>query len=110
MPKVKRDPANYREMLEPHESAEDADEALSAFFGAVSDLRKEHRIPNVLIVADIAYMRGGEEVPGRLCLNFGDQHHAYPLAAFAYGYEKARAAEFIAETERLAALSRKAPK
>jgi hypothetical protein len=108
--KVTRDPATYRSMLEPHASAAEADQALNDFVEDVRAARAKYKLPNVLIVADVNYMNDGEETSGRVCVNIGDSHHGYPLAAFAYGYEKAKAAEFIAETERLAALTRKAPK
>jgi hypothetical protein len=96
------DPANYRAMLEPHESVDAANEAANAFFEGVAELRKNHRLPNVLIVADVHYLaEGGTETPGRVSSFLGDVLHAEELAAYAHGYETARRQERIGAMTRM---------
>lgn len=95
------DAANYRAMLEPHESVDAANEAANAFFEGVAELRKKHRLPNVLIVADVHYLgEDGADAEGRLSSFLGDSNHAEELAAYAHGYETARRQERISAMTR----------
>lgn len=94
MSQLFKDPANYRAMLEPHGSVDEANAAASAFFDGVMELRKKFRLPNVLVVADVHYLaEDGEEIIGRLSSMIGDAVHAEDLAAYAHGYETARRQE-----------------
>ena len=60
------DPARYRKAAEPHESRQDAENALKAFYNELSELRVKYRIKDILftlallacIVAFVFYVAG----------------------------------------------------
>ena len=93
------DPALYREMSVPHESAESANAAVQAFAEDVAAARKKHRIRDVLVVAQLGVMCGETEKDAATSFSFGDQGRIVEMAAYAYG------AETEAHTERLSRLA-----
>lgn len=82
-----KDPSLYRRMSEPHESIETANAAWLAFYDDVRAVREKHRIPDVLIVAELAFINNGEEAHAPVCSTIGNARIAVELAAFAYGQE-----------------------
>jgi hypothetical protein len=81
------DPSLYRRMSEPHESLEAANAAWLAFYADVRAAREKHRIPDVLIVAELPFIDNGEESRAPVCSTIGNARIAVELAAFAYGQE-----------------------
>lgn len=88
-----QDPKTYREMLVPHESRDVAAEQADAFIEGVRELRKKHRMANVLLVVEIRYEAGGEETNGMVSAHLGDTLQAEPMAAFAYGFQASASRE-----------------
>lgn len=62
MSQLFKDPANYRAMLEPHGSVDEANAAASAFFDGVMELRKKFRLPNVLASLALAFAEATGDV------------------------------------------------
>lgn len=85
--------ANYRKMSEPFENAEQASEAMQAFFDAVNEARKKHRIMDVHVIVKMNIMRGpiGEEVEGSALASahFGNTLEGAPMCAWGLGHEQA---------------------
>ena len=75
-------PELYAELSKPHENAEAGGAALKAFFADVYELRKKHRIPDVLIAAAVIVDPG--PAPVAVCYYAGDQALALPMSAMAY--------------------------
>lgn len=89
------DPENYRKMSEPFASADEANAALKEFMAGVRELRKKHRIADVLtVVAVNAKYESGE---GRAITHGfnGNSQNAEGMAAYAYGQESADRREWM---------------
>lgn len=88
-PQGKNDPANYRKLAEPFPDSESANGAINAFWEELYELRNKHRLANlhVTISVNVAYPEG--EVPVMVTLHMGDALQALPMAAWAFGHEKA---------------------
>lgn len=93
---IKNDPENYYKMSEPFESSDLANEAIKQFHDELAELRKKHKIRDVLIVLNgaVRYEDGnvGEYM---ICNTFGSVMNAMTMAAFAYGQEKENHSEII---------------
>ena len=89
------DPALYREMSVPHESADTANAAVQAFAEDVAAARKKHRIRDVLVVAQLGVTCGETEKDAATSFSFGDQGRIVELAAYAYGAETEAQAEWL---------------
>lgn len=83
---TEQNPKLWREMNEPHESVEVANEAARAFYDGVKALREQHRMADVVIVTQMRFMQtDGAEGEGLTMLALGDSLHAESMAAYAYG-------------------------
>ena len=103
---VKRhDPALYRQMSIPFNTIDQANEALAAFFAEVAELRKKHRIADVVCLCEISHTLDGEEVRGSAHLHLGDVGAHLPMLAREYGAARQKHEDDMA---RLIANSRRA--
>jgi hypothetical protein len=94
----KKNPKLWREMQEPHESAEAVNAAVDAFLDDVGKAREKHRIADVLTCATLRYVdETGEEVEAMLSHHYGDFTHAEGLAAYSYGRIAQQRQEMIAK-------------
>ncbi len=84
------DPALYRRMSEPFPDSETANDAVQAFFAGVEKLREQHRISDVLVLAEIGVMTDGTETRGAAQLFRGSRANIMPMLARAYGAERQR--------------------
>lgn len=96
------DPATYRALSEPFADTNAANEAIHRFLRGVSELRKECRVPDVLISLSANVQYGdGKEGEVALSCHFGDSRNAEMLAAFALGqFREERQADINATMKR----------
>lgn len=81
-----KDQKLYRQMQEPHESADAAQAALTAFLEDLGELRKKHRIAEVLTCPTVRFIDKGDFESEAIVPHFyGDNSHAEVSAAFALG-------------------------
>lgn len=89
----KNDFANYRKLSEPFDNAEQASEAMQAFFDAVEKARREYHIMDVHVIVKMNIMRGkiGEEMEGSALASahFGNTLEGAPMCAWGLGHEQA---------------------
>jgi hypothetical protein len=91
---IKSDPTNYRIMSEPFETPEKANEALKAFNEELSELRKKHKISDLLyVIKDSCYYPDGEIGYFMQHSHFGDILQAEAMAAYLYGKEQSETRE-----------------
>lgn len=91
------DPELYREISKPFPSAEAASEAIDAFYDELYELRRKHKIPDVLVVMQVNGMtRDGQEGTMILSGMIGGAMYEESLAAYALGEASARRQEKIA--------------
>lgn len=110
------DPALYRELSKPHDSVAALDEALSLFREGVAELRKLHRVPDVILITSANAITSKPD-PNQTQLPgvppepiregqfigisvMGDHVGAIPLIAYALGKEKAEFNRDIAEIQK----------
>jgi len=84
----------YRELSQPFATVEEAEAAVQAFADDLHELRRKHRIPDVLTVIEFVVIDGEDEGPRIASFAFGDQLKTPTLAAYAFGM-------FAHDTERL---------
>jgi len=102
LPGLSPNPKRFREMLEPYESPEAAEQCLTEFFQAVEQLRVDFKVAEVLVVvrANVAYPQAehDEQDEGAVLTysHFGDQLHAESMAAWAFGQLQLLRQELIA--------------
>jgi hypothetical protein len=87
----------FREMSEPHESREALQAAHHQFFEEVVELRKKHKIANILQIYADSYESDGEEAEMLGASMIGDQTRAESMCAFAYGSFKRQREEMLAK-------------
>lgn len=92
------DPATYRRLSVPFPTVEASNEALTAFFEEVRAARERHRIPDVIVLAEISVMIDGEEVRGSAHAHNGDSSRILPMLAREFGAAQQRHEEQIALT------------
>jgi hypothetical protein len=87
-------PKLYRQLLEPFDSPNEANDAIALFYKGVAELRVKHGIPDVLIAVEIntAYPDGDEVAALSVCY-FGDLSKKATVAAYAYGVARAEQME-----------------
>lgn len=92
----KNDPENYLLMSEPFESSDKANEAVSEFQKGIEELRKKHKIRDVLLVVNdsVKYSDGniGEFMAH---FSFGSALKRNVMAAYLYGQTSAEERERI---------------
>jgi hypothetical protein len=106
----RNDPALYRQMSAPFDTIEQSNEAISAFFAELSELRKKHRISDVICLCEINVTRDdGEEIRGSAKLQMGDSSNYLPMIAREYGAARQEHEEGIASIVAKARRARRAP-
>jgi len=94
------DQANYRAMSVPFADKSALDKALDSFWEGVAKLRKEHKLPDILMVIAAAY-GGGDEDEGECEIvtagYLGNELRAETLSAYALGYYQSQRQDRIAE-------------
>lgn len=100
----RNDPKQYRELSQPFDSSEIANEALKRFFDDVEAARTKHKIADVTVIVEVRHMIDGEEVRGSASSHFGDSRNRLPMIAREYGAERQRHED---EMGLLIAMSRK---
>lgn len=99
MTEGKHDPNNYRAMSVPFDSAEKANDSIRAFFAAVEEARKKHRMREVLVIVEVAIQYPGEEdemfdeADARASAYFGNSSRAEGIAQYAAGFYEAQHVE-----------------
>ncbi len=103
----KRDPENYRQMLEPFSTSEAADATLKEFFERVYAIRNELGITDVvLVIRDniVDPESAGGEIPFMTMHTMGDYFKAQSMLAWAFGKcqadEKHRIMAILAEASK----------
>jgi hypothetical protein len=95
---TRNNPAHYRRMSEPFPSADEANEALAAFFADVRAARDRHRIADVVVLCEVSHTLDGEEVRGAADSFMGDSARALPMLAREFGAAQQRHVDHIALT------------
>jgi hypothetical protein len=90
------DAATDRAMSEPFQSAAAADEALAAFDAELRELRRKHKITDVLCVSHFTVMSGGREAENWSSSFIGNVLMAEAMAAYSFARERAQARQRIA--------------
>ena len=82
----RNDIENYLACSVPHESEGAACEELEAFLNSIGELRRKHRMANVLVAVQMN-VKLPDELIGAVQTHatFGDMTMALPLAAMVYG-------------------------
>jgi hypothetical protein len=89
-------PNNYLDMNQPYESPEIANAAIREFYDKLSELRKEYKISDILvIIKDSIRYDDGEVGQFMQYSQFGNQLNGESMAAFAYGQLQAEKREFL---------------
>lgn len=92
------DPENYERMNEPRESREDGAKAIEAFLNAVYELRQEHRIGNVVVIASTAAKTDDGIIDMMGTARYGDLDRAPKLAAILHASVRSERDAAEAET------------
>lgn len=92
----KSNPGLYREMSAPFASADEANTALSAFYEDLYELRRKHRMTDVLCIVQVNVALEGDEAPMMSRMHIGNSLNALPLSAYAYGAESSENEQRIA--------------
>lgn len=101
------DPATYKLCSTPHATPEEATSALEAFFADLAEIRKRHRIANVVLVAEVN-VDAGEDVqpePRLATFSLGDSTRHLQLAAVGYGQQQELQRKSVEQYMRLGAAS-----
>ena len=106
---ARNDPKLYTELNKPFASMDEANAASAAFFEELAELRKKHRIANLVVLAKVSMLADeGDgapfEVEGMSSLLLGDSRAHLPMLAHAFGAEQnaeqERTARIIAAAKR----------
>ncbi len=89
----KPNPSLFQECSLPFDTVEEADKAVQEFGNALAELRKKHRIMNLVYIVEISVKDRGEAA---LTGMFGRASDEERLAAYLFGEATARRQEFIA--------------
>lgn len=79
-------PKLWREMQEPHESIEAANNASKAFYEELGVLREKYRMADVLVVCRVRVAIDGDEREALTPTFYGEWIRAESMAAYAYGH------------------------
>lgn len=92
-------PDIYREMAEPFETVDAANDAINAFFEDLSALRERHKLAEVYVIIRDS-MRDdpeAEEQTFYVTLHRGDSSHSESMVAYAMGLERERREKMLTE-------------
>lgn len=90
----------WREMQEPHEDIAAADAAYKAFYEGLGELRKQHRMADVLCVVRLRVVDPDDAENDRealLSCIYGDSLREESLAAYAFGEATSRRQQMISD-------------
>lgn len=87
----------YRELSIPFETVEDANDNITQFCDALYELRKKHRIRDLLFVIRVGCKREDDESDATIVNYFGNSLSMEGIAAYAYGQLSGERQEMIAE-------------
>ena len=90
---MKQDTKTYSEMCVPFESLDAANEALRQFYEELAELRRKHRIMDVLCISQVAYADG----VGFSMSSLGSSLASETLAAYGYGAARKRREQSVGE-------------
>lgn len=90
-------PKLFREMSQPHESREAMNKAHEDFFDELGELRKKHKIANVVVIMEDSYENDGEELGMIGASSYGDPLKAESLCGYGYGLYKREKEEMLAK-------------
>lgn len=85
----KNDFANYRKLSQPFENPEQANAAISGFFQAIEEARKEWHITDAHIIIRVNVTSGDTEGPAMASAHFGNTLEAEAMCAWGLGQESA---------------------
>lgn len=92
----KSDTENYYNMSEPFNGEKEANEAVGKFFEELGELRKKHKIRDVLVVLYDSVKYDDGNCGEFMCTgNYGNQINCLPMAAYLYGQEQSEHVERI---------------
>lgn len=95
---TEHNPKLYREMSEPHENMEALNAALGSFFDDVAELRKKHKLRDVVFIVNTSYVaKDGEEIDGGVHGSFGNSLNHESMLAHTLGLVQANRQESIAK-------------
>ena len=86
----------FREMSQPHESRDALNKAHEAFYEELGELRKKHKIANVVTIIEDSYDNGKDESSMLTAFAYGDGLKAESMSAYAYGTFKRKREEMLA--------------
>jgi hypothetical protein len=90
------DPENYSKLSVPFESSDTASEALENFYKEVGELRKKHKIPDLLMIVKASVKYEDGEIGDIIHHSFyGNVLNQLPMAAYVYGQTQADHEEVI---------------
>jgi hypothetical protein len=92
---IKKDPENYKQMAVPYENQDEANKAMSSFYDELSELRKKHKVRDLVVIVYGSVISDGEEGEFMNSMAFGNSINHLAMAAFAYGKEKQSHNEMI---------------
>ncbi len=80
----------YRELSAPFPSLEALNEAITAFYAELGELRRKYRLLNVTVLVEANLIQSdGTEGSGAARCHFGNEAHQLAMIAQAYGRTKA---------------------
>lgn len=88
MKQIKKDPETYLQLSAPFENTEDANNAMQSFYEELGELRKKHKIRDLLVVTYGSVKTADGESEFLNSMSYGNTLNALPMAAYAYGQEK----------------------
>lgn len=101
------DPERWRALQEPHESIDAVNAASKAFLDAVSELRVQHRIADLLIVMHVRVKTDDGERDAMLPQFYGDFLRHEGMAAYAYGEAASSRQQYLSDILNGKAITRK---
>ncbi len=94
---IEPNPKLYREMSEPHPSVEAVNQALRAFFDEFGELRKKHKLRDVIAVVNTSYLKeDGEECDGGSWFGYGSSLNHEMMLAHTLGVVQTDRQELLA--------------
>ncbi len=88
-------PNLYRELDIPFESQAAADAALAAFWNDLAEIRRKHKIPDLVASVRVSYASGDGEAQAFTSCEFGDVLRHEAMAAHTFGQLQAERQERI---------------
>ena len=99
LPGFRSNPKLYRELSEPFASSEAVNEGLENFFADLGELRKKHKIRDLVVLVSLSYMSqdGTDELDTITQMEYGDAMKHEMMLAHTLGLVQAERQELIAK-------------